>query len=69
MDRKRFDEHVHYSMYGGKGGAPKPKEWYTKEEHAQGYHFCWDWDGLFIGPDAPEFKSCTCLGPWNNKDL
>jgi hypothetical protein len=32
----------------------------TDEEFDQGYHYCWDWDGLFIGPDSMEWESCTC---------
>ena len=39
----------------------------TDEEYDQGFHFCWDWDGLFITPDSDEFKCCTCH-PLNNKD-
>lgn len=32
------------------------------EEEQKYYHFCWDWDGLLIHKDDPEFKSCTCIG-------
>lgn len=38
----------------------KKGEALTKEEVADGYHFCKDWDGLLVGPDDPEVESCTC---------
>lgn len=31
-----------------------------EEEYNKGYHFYYDWDGLFIGPDSPEWGCCTC---------
>jgi len=33
----------------------------TDEEIDQGWHFCADWDGLLIGPEMEEQKTCTCL--------
>lgn len=33
----------------------------TPEELAEGYHFCHEFDGMFVGPDDYEFeRSCTC---------
>lgn len=32
----------------------------TKEEIKAGWHFCWDWDGLLIGPGMGEMEHCTC---------
>jgi hypothetical protein len=36
----------------------------TQKEQREGWHFCWDWDGLLISPDMGEFKFCTC--PYTN---
>lgn len=35
----------------------------TKEEVAEGWHFCFDWDGLLIHKDDPEAGACTCFPP------
>ena len=57
MDERRFNLMVEHSIRR----TPVSKEdWYTEEEFAEGYHFCGDWDGLFIGPDSPEWDCCTC---------
>lgn len=32
----------------------------TPEELQLGWHFCWDWDGLLVGPGMGELDSCTC---------
>lgn len=32
----------------------------TAEERAEGWHWCYDWDGLLIGPGMQEMESCTC---------
>jgi len=32
----------------------------TAEEKDQGYHFCWDFDGLLVGPDCGEWSCCNC---------
>lgn len=29
-------------------------------EIVQGWHFCWDWDGLLVGPGMGELQTCTC---------
>lgn len=34
----------------------------TQDEIAAGYHFCYDWDGMFIGPEDGEMECCTCGG-------
>ena len=33
----------------------------TSEEINEGYHFCYEWDGLLIGPGMPELRVCQCL--------
>jgi hypothetical protein len=33
----------------------------TPEEVAEGWHFCWDWDGLLIKPGMREYEACTCF--------
>lgn len=33
----------------------------TQEEMKQGYHFCYEWDGLLVGPDDDEMTVCSCL--------
>ena len=35
----------------------------TPDEIAKGWHFCWDWDGLLVGPGMKEQESCVCLKP------
>lgn len=32
----------------------------TDDEIEEGWHFCWDWDGLLIGPGMGEMERCTC---------
>lgn len=32
----------------------------TADEIKSGWHFCWDWDGLLIGPGMMEMECCTC---------
>ena len=32
----------------------------TKEEIAEGWHFCLEWDGMLCHPDMPEAKICGC---------
>lgn len=27
----------------------------------QGWHFCWEYDGLLVGPGCPELMECECL--------
>ena len=33
----------------------------TPEEFAEKWHFCYEWDGLLIGPGMPEMECCTCF--------
>jgi hypothetical protein len=40
--------------------AMDKNETLTKEEAEEGWHFCWDWDGLLIHKDDPEAECCTC---------
>lgn len=35
----------------------------TPEEIAEGWHFCWEWDGLLVGPGMKELEACTCFKP------
>lgn len=39
---------------------PTAKSKLTKEEMDEGWHFCFDWDGLLVGPDMSELEACTC---------
>ena len=55
MTKEQFEGMVNYSIRG-----IKPDYWYTKEDFYKGYHFCYDWDELFIAPDTLEFECCTC---------
>ncbi len=32
----------------------------TFKELKEGWHFCWEWDGLLVGPGMQELKACTC---------
>jgi hypothetical protein len=32
----------------------------TEQEIVEGWHFCYDWDGLLIGPGMMEMECCTC---------
>lgn len=32
----------------------------TPEEIADGWHWCWDWDGLLVGPGMMEMDCCVC---------
>ena len=33
----------------------------TKEEMSYGWHFCYDWDGLLVGPGMFEQECCCCF--------
>lgn len=33
----------------------------TPDERAEGWHLCWDWDGMLVHPDTPEGQCCTCF--------
>ena len=32
----------------------------TKEEIAEGWHFCLEFDGLLVGPGMSELECCAC---------
>jgi hypothetical protein len=32
----------------------------TDEEADQGWHFCYGWDGLLVGPGMKELEGCEC---------
>ena len=38
-----------------------PRVELTEEEIARGWHFCWDWDGLLVGPGMAERDCCSCF--------
>ena len=63
MTKDKLDKMINYSLYG----VPvSDDDWYTKSDFEEGYHFCGDWDGLFIEPGGEEWDSCTCH-PLKNK--
>jgi hypothetical protein len=32
----------------------------TKEEWDQGWHWCYEWDSMLVGPGMEEALSCSC---------
>ena len=32
----------------------------TDSEFQAGWHFCFEWDGLLVGPGMPEMECCSC---------
>lgn len=32
----------------------------TEEEISEGWHYCYDWDDMLIGPIMPEWDACIC---------
>jgi len=54
-DITRRSELLNNSIYG------TPCEPLTEAEMEKGWHYCWDWDGMFITPeDKAEWNCCTC---------
>lgn len=51
MDKERYDL-LNYSGYG-----------LTDIEFKEGWHWCYDWNGLLVGPGMPELNECTCYYP------
>jgi hypothetical protein len=51
------DERWHFLMSDAAWERVEPL---TPDEIAEGWHFCWDWDGLLIGPGMGEMQSCCC---------
>lgn len=39
----------------------------TKDELAEGWHFCADWDGLLISHSSVEYQYCTCEAEFNER--
>lgn len=35
----------------------------TDEEFAQGYHWCYEWDEMLVGPGQAEALVCSCQHP------
>lgn len=62
MSPERFKNHVEHSIHI----EVELLEPYTEEEFNEGYHYCQDWDGLFISPNDPEWDCCGCH-PLKNK--
>lgn len=60
MTKERFDKLQNNSIVGDKKVPLTDEEKLTKEEWKLGYHYCFDWDGLFIGPDSIEADCCSC---------
>ena len=57
MTKERFNMFVNNSIYN----TPIPKgQELTKEEWDEGYHYCYDWDELFISPEDAEIEVCSC---------
>lgn len=57
MTAKEYEDMVRYSFTGEK---PDNGFWYSEEDFNKGYHFCYDWDEMFIAPNTLEFECCTC---------
>jgi hypothetical protein len=49
------EDRYHELMYGD---TPQKL---TKEELAEGWHFCTEWDYLLVGPKMEELHACSCL--------
>ena len=32
-----------------------------RDEIDRGWHWCYEWDGLLVGPDMEEWESCSCM--------
>jgi hypothetical protein len=33
----------------------------TKEEMDAGWHWCYDWDCMLVGPGMDAWNTCTCM--------
>ena len=33
----------------------------TEDEVLDGWHFCFEWDGMLVGPGMDEQDACTCF--------
>jgi hypothetical protein len=40
----------------------------TDEELSAGWHWCYDWDGLLVGPGMQETEHCHCGVKFVNPD-
>lgn len=34
----------------------------TLFEMRNGWHYCWEWDGMLVGPGMMEYSCCMCHG-------
>ncbi len=55
MTEKRIKELTNHSIHN-----TEITKSLTEEEFNLGFHYCMDWDGLFISPDSMEWTCCTC---------
>jgi len=55
MSDKRKEELLNHSLYGTEAAN------LTQEEIDKKWHYCPDWDYLFITPECKEFECCTCF--------
>lgn len=50
-----------------------PQGTISQEDLARGWHWCWEWDGLLVGPSMPEWgddkTQCRCGNHLDGKDL
>ena len=60
MTDERYEKLQNNSIYGHTKVPLTSTEYVTFKEWEEGYHYCLDWDGLFIGPENKEFECCTC---------
>lgn len=40
----------------------------TAEEMREGWHFCYEWDGLLINPNHKDGETCSCE-PWTEEQI
>lgn len=55
MTEERYKELSDYT------GPEAPSRPLTKEEFDQGWHYCYEWDGLLVGENMAELLPCRCL--------
>jgi hypothetical protein len=52
MDRERWKHLMRHPNQGVE---------LTEAEIAEGWHFCYAWDGLLVEPNSPEGACCECV--------
>ena len=65
MDEQRWKDLFDYSV------GKRDDLLLTDSEIADGWHFCWGWDGMLLNRhhDHDEMKSCPCFEPNPNIDV